>query len=79
MNMNGQSPYGMAWIDGRQKPFWHPRKIRRGRHRGMIEVVYLKKPGIYRKIRIPAAHITFSEHDSRHLAHQTCFDDLKNS
>ncbi len=79
MDMNNKTPYGMAWIDGRQKPFWDPRKIQRGRNRGMVEVVYLKKHGIYRKIKIPPAHITFSENDLRHLAHQIGFEDLKKS
>lgn len=68
--------FGMAWIFGKQKPFYNPRKIRKGKFKGMIEVEYLAKPDVFRKTRIRPADIVTTDSDARGLARQMEFDDL---
>ena len=68
----------MAWIGGQQKPFYNPRKIKQGRAKGQIEVEYLYRAGIYRKIKIDAAEIIELEAASQGLARQMSFEDFIN-
>jgi hypothetical protein len=73
---NRSQPSGMAWIFGNQKPFYNPRKIRRGQHQGMIEVEYLAKAEVYRKTIICPKDITDTNARAQKLARQLNFDDF---
>lgn len=43
---------GYAWIQNKCKPIYDQRTIKRGRNKGKLEVIYLAKVTIYRKIVI---------------------------
>ncbi|MFO7816161.1 MAG: hypothetical protein R6V39_00540 [Desulfovibrionales bacterium] len=52
------SPAGMAWISGRQKPFYSPRIIKKGKNKGRIEVKYLRSHSVYKTKIINRSAIT---------------------
>ncbi len=60
------APAGMAWISGRQKPFYSPRVIKKGKNKGRIEVEYLRSHSVYKKTIINRSSITrtFPPYDS---------------
>ncbi len=43
---------GFAWIQNKCKPIYGVRPIKRGKSKGKLEVIYLAKVNIYRKIII---------------------------
>jgi len=51
-------PAGMAWIGGKQKPFYCPRVIKKGKQKGRIEVRYLRSYNFYKTMRISRGDIT---------------------
>ena len=51
-------PAGMAWIGGKQKPFYCPRVIKKGKQKGRIEVRYLRSYNFYKTMRISREDIT---------------------
>jgi len=51
-------PAGMAWIGGKQKPFYCPRIIKKGKRKGKIEVRYLRSYSLYKTMVISRGDIT---------------------
>ena len=51
-------PAGMAWIGGKQKPFYSPRIIKKGKRKGRIEVRYLRSYNFYKTLVISRGDIT---------------------
>ena len=51
-------PAGMAWIGGKQKPFYNPRIIKKGRQKGKIEVRYLRSYNSYKTRVLSRGDIT---------------------
>ncbi len=52
------APAGMAWISGRQKPFYNPRLIKKGKNKGKVKVTYLRSHNNYKTIIISPSSIT---------------------
>ena len=67
---------GTAWIGGQQKPFYKPRKIHKGKYKGQLEVEYLAKAGVYRRIKIDANKVIDLAVDAHGLAQQMSFEDF---
>jgi len=60
--------YQMAWVRGGFRPIYDQRKIKRGRNKGKVEVVYRANGNRMRKTIIPESNIKLGEdfnHDLR--------------